>query len=189
MAVGIYWYSHMPKAPKPWNGKAIQASYVSTAFVEETTVGALQAKLVFDLRNTTGYDYTLQAKPSDTMIVMQKVRSEPTLVDGIGLTWTVEHGSGTGQLHASGIPGLAREVFLEGPIFIPAGEVVRVDFWSEYDSFDIVAAIGKGEEIQLSNPAQQRKILKHALESTDSFVLLDKTNHYRIELPARDIVK
>jgi hypothetical protein len=189
MAGGVYWYSRSPKTPKAWNEKAIQALYVGTKFVEEGKENTLRAELVFDLWNTTGYDFTLEAKPSETMIVMQKVRSEPSLVDGLGLTWTVEHGSGTGQLHADGIPGFSREAFLVGPVFIPAGEAVRVDFWSEYDIFDIVAAIGNDEKIRLSDPAQQRKILKHALADTDSFVLLDKKNHYRIELPLQDAVK
>ena len=101
----------------------------------------------------------------------------------------MDHGSGIGQFHASGIPGLPRQLFLAGPIFIPAGATVRVDFWLEYDTYDIAAVIGKDEQIQLSNPTQQRKILSHALEGTDSFVLLDKTNHYRIELPLPEAVK
>lgn len=189
MAGGVYWYSRTPKTPQPWNGKAIQAIYVGTNFVEEGKENTLRAKLVFDLWNTTGYDYTLEAKPSAATIVMQKVKAEPSLVDGMGLTWTVEHGSGTGQLHADGIPGMSREAFLVGPVFIPAGEAVRVDFWSEYDIFDIVAALGKDEKIELSDPRQQKKILKHALEDTDSFVILDKTNHYRIELPLQEAVK
>jgi hypothetical protein len=186
--VGVYWYSRQPKTPKGWNEKAIQAIYVGTKFEEEGKENTLRVKLMFDLFNTTRYDYTLEAKPSATMMVMQKVKSEPSLVDGIGLTWTVEHGSGTGQLHADGIPGFSREAYLVGPIFIPAGEAVRVDFWSEYDLFDIVAALGKDERIALSDPVQQRKILKHAMADTDSFVLLDKANHYRIELPLRDAV-
>jgi len=185
---GVYWYSRLPKAPKGWNEKAIQAIYVGTKFQEEGKENTLRARLTFDLWNSTGYDYTLEAKPSGTMMVIQKIKSEPSLVDGIGLTWTVEHGSGTGQLHADGIPGFSREAYLAGPIFIPAGEAVRVDFWSEYDLFDIVAALGKDERIVLSDPVQQRKILKHALADTDSFVLLDKANHYRIELPLRDAV-
>ena len=188
ICVGVYWYSRVPKTPKGWNEKAIQAIYVGTKFEEEGKENTLRVKLMFDLFNTTGYDYTLEAKPSATMMVMQKVKSEPSLVDGIGLTWTVEHGSGTGQLHADGIPGFSREAYLVGPIFIPAGEAVRVDFWSEYDLFDIVAALGKDERIALSDPVQQRKILQHAMADTDSFVLLDKANHYRIELPLRDAV-
>ena len=189
LAGGIYWYSQAPKGPGAWNDKAIQALYVGTKFVEEGKENTLRAELVFDLWNSTRYDYTLEAKPSETMIVMQKVRAEPSLVDGLGLTWTVEHGPGTGQLHAEGIPGVSREAYLVGPVFIPAGEAVRVDFWSEYDIFDITAALARDEKIQLSDPVQQKKILRHALADTDSFVLLDKKNHYRIELPLQDAVK
>lgn len=189
LLAGVYWYSQTPKGPGAWNDKAIQALYVGTKFLEEGKENTLRAELIFDLWNTTRYDYTLEAKPSETMIVMQKVRAEPSLVDGLGLTWTVEHGPGTGQLHADGIPGLSREAYLVGPVFIPAGEAVRVDFWSEYDIFDITAALGRDEKIQLSDPVQQKKILGHALADTDSFVLLDKKNHYRIELPLQDAVK
>jgi len=188
LCAGVYWYSRLPKAPKGWNEKAVQAIYVGTKFQEEAKENTLRVRLMFDLWNSTRYDYTLEGKPSATMVVMQKIKSEPSLVDGIGLTWTVEHGSGTGQLHADGIPGFSREAFLAGPIFIPAGEAVRADFWLEYDLFDIVAALGKDERIVLSDPVQQRRILKHALADTDSLVLLDKVNHYRIELPLRDAV-
>ena len=109
MAGAAYWYRFTPTAaPKPWNTKAIQASYVGTTMTEQTKGSRLQAKFVFDVCNTTQSDYTLQAESSDALVVMQKVRSEATLVDGIGLTWTVDHGSGIGQYHAAGIPGLPR---------------------------------------------------------------------------------
>ena len=97
ICAGVYWYSRLSRAPKGWNEKAIQAIYVGTKFQEEGKENTLRVKLMFDLWNTTGYDYTLEARPSATMMVMQKVKSEPSLVDGIGLTWTVEHGSGSGQ--------------------------------------------------------------------------------------------
>ncbi len=157
VAGGWSWYSSRPKPPRSWDTKAIEAHYVTTHFFEDEKENKLRAGMVFDLRNSTGADYTLEANPSENTFVMQRVKSNDALVNGMGLTWSSEHGSGTKQLDA---PGLPKGAFIDAPILIPVGQTVRMDFWSEYDIFDVVAALGKGEKLLLSDKTQQREILR-----------------------------
>jgi hypothetical protein len=180
---GFLWYESRPKPPKPWNTRAIEAHYSNTQFFAEKG-STLQAGFVFDLRNNTAADYTLEAHPSDTTVVMQKMKSSDTLVSGMGLTWSPEHGPGTQQLDEQGIPSkIPKGAFIDAPIFIPSGQSVRIYFWSAYDVPDIVAAFPKNETIH------PKTVLQSALKDTESFVLLDTVNRYRIELPLQDAVK
>jgi hypothetical protein len=48
---------------------------------------------------------------------------------------------------------------------------------------DIVAALPKEAEIHPTT------VVQHALKDIDSFVLLDKVNRYRIELPLKDALR
>jgi hypothetical protein len=182
---GFLWYQSRPKPPKPWNARAIEAHFSNTQFFEgEKGRTTLRAGFVFDLRNNTGADYTLEAHPSDTIVVMQKMKSGDTLVSGMGLTWSPEHGPGTQQLDERGIPSkIPKGAFIDSPIFIPSGQAVRIDFWSAYDVPDIVAALPKNETIH------PKTVLQSALKDTESFVLLDTVNRYRIELPLQDVAK
>jgi hypothetical protein len=180
---GFLWYQSRPKPPKPWNTKAIEAHYANTQFFEGTEKTTLRTALVFDLRNNTATDYTLEEHPSDTVVVMQRMKSSDTLVSGMGLTWTPEHGPGTQQLDDRGNPTIPKGFFADAPIFIPSGQAVRVYFWSEYDIPDIVAALPKGETIHPNT------VLQNALKDTNSFVLLDKLHRYQIELPLQDALK
>jgi hypothetical protein len=150
-----------------------------------TAIGlALRAGFGFDLRNNTAADYTLEAHPSETTVVMQRMQSSGTLVSGMGLTWSPEHGPGTQQLDEQGIPSkVPKGFFADAPISIPSGQAVRIYFWAEYDMDDIVAALPKGTEI---HPAT---VVQRALKDTESFVLLDTVNRYRIELPLQDAVR
>jgi len=181
---GFLWYQSRPKPPNPWNTKAIEAHYSNTQFFEGEKGSTLRAGFVFDLRNNTAADYTLEAHPSNTTVVMQKIRSSNTLVSGIGLTWSPEHGPGTQQLDEQGIPSkIPKGAFIGAPIFIPSGQAVRIYFWSAYDVPDMVAA-------QLMNETIYPKtVLQSALKDTESFVLLDTVNRYRIELPLQDALK
>jgi hypothetical protein len=109
----------------------------------------------------------LEEHPSDTIVVMQRMKSSDTLVSGLGLTWTPE----------------SKGAFTEAPIFIPSGQAVRICFWSEYDTPDIVAALPKDQTIHPNT------VLQTALKDTQSFVLLDKLNRYQIELPLQDALR
>lgn len=177
---GFHWYKSRPKSPKPWNSKAIEAQYVDTWFLENEKERKLAAVFTFDLRNNTEVDYTLEEKPSARIVVMQKLKSSDTLVSGMGLYWLLENGSGTKPDEF--IP-------VATPILIPSGQAVRVGFWSGYDVVDIAAALGKDEKMQLSDQNQQKRIFKNSLKDTDSYVLLDKVNRYRIELPLQDALR
>jgi hypothetical protein len=185
----IYWYVDRPKPPQPWNTAAINASYVGARLFNDEKDQTLRAKLIFDLRNNTSTDYTLEEKPSDTTFVMQKIRGKDALVDGMGLTWSVEHGPGSRQLDSNGIPSnFPRDAFIDAPILLPAGQAVRVDFWSEYDLIDLRAA-SDGDKTPLTDRNEQTKVLKYLLRDTESFVLLDKTDRYRIDLPLGEMAK
>lgn len=181
---GFLWYQSRPKPPKPWNTNAIEAHYAKTQFFEGEKGHTLRTGFLFDLRNNTATDYTLEEHPSDTIVVMQRMKSSNALVSGMGLTWTPEHGPGTQQLDDQGIPSnVPKGVFIDTPIFIPSGQAVRVYFWSEYDMDDVVAALPKGAEIHPPT------VVQRALKDTESFVLLDTVNRYRIELSLQDAVK
>jgi hypothetical protein len=177
---GFLWYQSRPRPPKPWNTKAIEAHYANTQFFEGAKKTTLRTALVFDLRNNTTTDYTLEEHPSDTVVVMQRMKSSDTLVSGMGLTWSLEHGPGTRQLDD---PSTPKGFFVDAPIFIPSGQAVRVYFWSEYDIPETVAALPKGETIHPTT------VLQNALKDTNSFVLLDKLNRYQIELPLQDALR
>ena len=184
LAGGLLWYQSRPKPPKPWNTKAIEAHYVNTQFFEGEKKTTLRAGLVFDLKNNTGADYTLEEHPSDTVVVMQRMKFSNTLVSGMGLTWSPERGPGTQQLDGQGNRNtLPKGFFANAPIFIPSGQAVRVYFWSEYDILETVAALPKGETIYPTT------VLQNALKDTDSFVLLDKLHRYQIELPLQNALK
>jgi hypothetical protein len=181
---GFLWYQGRPKPPKPWNTRAIEAHYSDIQFFEGEKGKTLRASFVFDLRNNTAADYTLEGHSSDTTIVMQRMKSIDTLVSGMGMTWTPERGPGTQQLDDRGIPSkIPKGAFTDAPILIPSGQAVRIYFWSEYDMVDIVAALPKNETIH------PKTILQSALKDTESFVLLDKINRYRIDLPLKDALR
>ena len=132
-------------------------------------------RLTFDLRNETGYDYTLEAKPSETTIVMERRREKSALSTNRGFTWYAESGYGS--------IGSGR-VTPDEPIFIPAGQTVRVNFFWSYDVFD-VAGLELNEKVQ----GQEEQIFKMAFKNTTGLVLLDKTHRYWIELPLQDALK
>jgi hypothetical protein len=181
---GFLWYQSRPKPTKPWNTKAIEAHYADTQFFEGAKKTTLRAALIFDLRNNTATDYTLEEHPSDTVVVMQRMKSSGTLVSGMGLTWAPEHGPGTQQLDDRGLStNVPKGFFVDAPIFIPSGQAVRVYFWSEYDVPEVVSILPKGETIHPNT------VLQNALKDTNSFVLLDKLNRYEIELPLQDALR
>ena len=181
---GFLLYQSRPKPPKPWDTRAIEAHYAKTEFFDAEKGHTLRAGFVFDLRNNTAADYTLEEHPSDTTVVMQRMKSSDALVSGMGLTWSPEHGPGTQQLDDQGIPSkVPKGAFIGAPIFIPSGQAVRVYFWSDYDMDDIAAALPKGAEIHPTT------VVQRALKDTESFVLLDTVNRYRIELSLQDAMR
>jgi len=160
---------------KSWNTTAIRVRYVegnvyvSDVGTFDTSGGELprltpqgdslrySTSLVYELTNSTSRDYTLPV-PSDSLPPMKLQAG--SLVSARELSW-YEVPSAT---------------FLgPKPIPIPSHKAVRVAF-----TFEAVYLRG------IVNKRTPHEVVSDGLEDVDSFVVLDRSQHYRIELPLRE---
>ena len=160
---------------KAWNATAIRVRYVEgKVYVSDVgtfdTLGGEQPRLtlqgdslrystnlVYELTNSTSRDYTLPV-PSDSMTPMKLQAG--TLVSARELSWYE----------------VPTATFLgPKPIPIPSHKTVRVLFTLE----DVYL---RG----IVNKRTPHEVVGDRLADVDSFVLLDSSQHYRIELPLRE---
>jgi hypothetical protein len=199
------WYKSRPTEPRPWNYQAIKVRFNSRDFfpflgdryqeelerrkrrpAEKVAVpeklkgrfavlGKMRVQLYYDLENTTSLDYTLEPPQYSTIVSLQKLKSRGSLVDGKGLAWEI----------ARRPSNLATDTEGKG-ILIPAQQTVRVLFTINYEIIDD-SDLAKISDWGSSNV--QKEFVQSMLEDVDSFVLLDESQRYRIELPLEDVTK
>jgi len=196
----VYWYN---SRPKQWNAQAIRAHHKQSDwfplledwFQKEqekhrrgellpsvpkppagfiAIVGKMRLRFSYDLENTTSSDYTLELPQSYGLQVMQRLRSSDTLVNGKGVTWFV-----------------AEPLNIAAPdenkaILIPARQSVRVVFSIDYEILDDTDTMRTSD---WSNKDVQKDFVRTMLKDADSFVLLDETHRYRINLPLQDALR
>jgi hypothetical protein len=199
-----YWFN---TRPKPWKNEAIKAHLVHTtwypsfndSYLKEPSkhrsgelaendsqqplklpkrfvrfLGTMWVQVLFDLENTTAYDYTLQAPTDYGLVRMQKLKSSNGLVTGNLIIWSAEQGG-----NFSAIGG-------DNSILIPARQTVRVRFSNQYS---ISEDDDPNRRRDWGNNEVQKQFVREMLRDIDSFVILDETSRYRIELPLQDAVK
>jgi len=132
----------------------------------------MRVQLVFDLENTTAYDYTLQAPRAYGPIAMERRKSSQSLMRDNLMTWSEEWGGNYGAESA------------DNSILIPARQTVRVRFYNEYMILEDVDT-----QQDWKNSEVQNRYVQEMLKDVESFVILDELSHYRIELPLHDVMK
>jgi hypothetical protein len=148
----------------PWE------KYSGTEWI--TYLGKMTLQISYDLENSTTSDYTLEPPNASSLIPMQKLKPNGTLIDGKGLKWAVAEPMN----HLWVTDGKA--------VLIPALQTVRVSFSMDFDIDDDDSSATS--VIDWNDKDKQREFARHLLKDVDAFVLIDETHHYRIELPLHD---
>ena len=139
-------------------------------------IGSFHARLFYDLENTTAFDYTLDPPDSASVVPMERLKENGSLVDGNGLKWAL----------AAPSSRIIRAAEENKPIVIPAHETVRIEFDAVYDIFDDVDVKRDVKKAKWENEEELKKFLNSTLLDVQSFVLLDESQRYKIELSLRD---
>ncbi len=140
--------------PKLWNTEAIKASYASLEF--SMNEKNFVVDFGFDLQNNTDSIYTINA--SD-LVVMAR------LAEGNVLSRSIGHYQ-------------ASDATVEAPAFIPAKAKARIIVHVGYEyPFDFTAN-DKSDAKKVSKSVDRR------LKEIIGFIIFDKSNLYRIELPS-----
>jgi hypothetical protein len=195
----FFWYN---SRPRPWNAQAIRAHYnrASCFVVLEDwyktelkngsahradsvktdpptgwtiLLGKITVQFSYDLENSTNSDYTLDTPESLSLIPMQRLKLNRSLIDGKGLRWSVAE------------PLNHLWVSDGKTILIPAHQTVRISFSHEYDLDDDDSMAANVTD--WSSEEVRKDVARHLLKDTDAFILLDEAHHYRIELPLQEL--
>jgi hypothetical protein len=158
---GWIWYDGRPHPPKPWNNKAIIATfdYPDTESGAEDKSGFSPDQLVFyyTLENTTDFDYRMP--PRDQLELSGRLEEENSLTTNDQFLALDDH-----------------------PIFLPAKQRIRVGIRLQY-------AVKKdfGPKETKEDRRKRRKAIADymATEANNlaGFVLFDTENRYRIDFP------
>jgi hypothetical protein len=144
-----WWYQ---ARPKPWNTKAITASYKNA-----DTEGILNLVVIFySLANNTNYDYTLQDYKNIYLAtkLINKDIHERKDDDSIAK--------------------------IDYPLFIPAKHSVQIQLHLIYSVPDKTQTVAT-EEDRIKSHKEIETYISKELINLDGFVLFDKKNHYKIE--------
>jgi hypothetical protein len=156
------WYQNRPHPPKPWNSKAITATYdyPDTESGPADNVGFRPDQLVFyyTLENTTDFDYRIPQR--DQFQLTGKLARENSLTgDDQNLTLGGE------------------------PLFLPAKQRVRVGI---HLGFGVKSSFGPSDTSD--DRKKRRKAIAEYMNDNannlDGFVLFDLENRFRIDFPS-----
>lgn len=152
------WYQGRPAKPKPWDAKAIVATFDypdtkgSNGVMPETII------LHYTLENTTDSDY--QMPPQEQLVLDGKMKREKSLATGGGLySVDKEH------------------------IFIPAKQRIRFTVTLEYPVMEKFGPDPKVKEEYRKKFKLIADYIKKEFPNLDGFVVFDTTNRYQINLP------
>lgn len=157
LASGLYWYSTRPKPPKPWNTKAIRATYYNV-----TTSGSgagLKIDFGYILENTTDRDYSLDEFPKPHIAVkLEDTQSLAELND--------------------------ENLKLRLPIYIPAHQKVRI--YVEVPPYGLTTefpgnAASEGD-LEKFHLLVAQHVSQH-MENLGGFEIFDESTRYQIDLP------
>lgn len=156
-AVGLYaWYSSRPVPPKPWDSKAITATFVTA----DTTGDDSHLRFRYILENHTNQDYRVRTSDLYLSAVLQE---QSTLT-----------GSGNGAVK-----------FDEDAIFLPTNdhEQVEIELPSYgYAGVKRPANTASDEEYEKYRDAV-KKYVNENLPRLNGFAAFDEANRYRINFP------
>jgi hypothetical protein len=158
---GWIWYDSRPHAPKPWNGKAIIATfdYPDTESGPQDKGGFSPDQLVFyyTLENTTDFDYRMPSR--DQLQLSGKLKEERSLTTNDQLLTLDDH-----------------------PIFLPAKQRMRIGIHLQYGVKKDFGPKDSKEDRQ-----KRRKAIADYMgtevNNLDGFVVFDTENRYRIDFP------
>jgi hypothetical protein len=153
---GVLSYSSRPERPKPWNSKAIIATFDVPGVEGEATSKTLL--LLYTLENTTGSDYRMPKK--DQLEIDGRLRRENSLDFG-GAAITID----------------------EDEAFLPAKQRKR---FTIHLAYSVKADIGPPPQTKEEYRHQQQVLaeaIKKDLSNLNGFVIFDLVNRYEIDFP------
>lgn len=161
IVAGWAWYQSRPEKPKPWDAKAIIATfdYPDTESGEpEGPVGFRPDMLVlyYTLENTTDVDYH---SPQEQLEVDGRLKREKSLTGGSLVTLDKE------------------------PVFIPAKQRRRFSVHVHYPVKETFGPEPKTKEETRKRWMLIAGYMKKEYSNLDGFVVFDSTNRYQINLP------
>jgi hypothetical protein len=145
------WYQ---SRPKPWNTKAITASYKRVY-----TEGKLNL-LVFcySVTNNTTYDYTI--KDIKNIYLVAKLKNKD-----------INGGKGHDSMAT-----------IDYPLFIPAQHSLQIQIHLNYSGPDKTQNVQTKENISEYHKEVEAYVSKELI-NLDGFVIFDENNHYKIDFP------
>ena len=151
---GYLWYSSKPKPPKPWDTKAITATYdrVDTEGDNNTIV------FYYILQNNTDYDYHIVDASNVTL--MDKLEKQKSLSWG------------------------KSDQFLkfDYPLLLPAKQRLRFAIHLDYPYNKKIKAEATKDEIEKYRKALSG-FLKEETPNLNGFAMFDELNRYQIDFP------
>jgi hypothetical protein len=153
---GAIWYDSRPKPPKPWNTKAVTATWDTMEF----TVGAsneiysFPVQFYYDVKNNTDKNFDIK-----------DANLKPMAVLADGNAFSKEFGQ-----YQDGA------ATVDGPDFIPPGGTGRVTLQVSYFFPQDYTKADKADGSKIV------KVLNFRLKELGGFVLFDELNRYQIDL-------
>jgi len=147
----MLWYQ---ARPKPWNTKAITASYKNA-----DTEGKFDLIVFYySLTNNTNYDYTIQDNKNIYLAIKLKNKD------------------------INGRKGDDSMATIDYPLFIPAKHSLQIKLHLIYSGPDKAPTLQTKEDISKYHKEVEAYISKELID-LDGFVIFDENNHYKIDFP------
>lgn len=147
----MLWYQ---TRPKPWNTKAITASYKNA-----DTEGKLNLIVFYySLTNNTNYDYTIQDNKNIYLAIKLKNKD-------------INERKGDDSMAT-----------IDYPFFIPAKHSLQFKLHLIYSGPDKTQTLQTKEDISKYHKEVEAYISKELID-LDGFVIFDENNHYKIDFP------
>jgi len=150
------WYSSRPNPPKPWDAKAITATF-DYPETEKVALNAPTIVLYYTLQNKTDLDYRLPKR--DLLEVTARLKREKSLTGG---------------------PELLTE---DESVFIPAKQRRRFAIHLKYPIEDDLGPDPKSKDDHRRRWKLIADFMKTNLSNLDGFVIFDPERRYQIDLP------
>ena len=151
---GYLWYASKPKPPKPWDTKAITATYdfIDTEGDNNTIV------FYYTLQNNTDYDYRITDASNFTL--MGKLEKQKSL---------------------SGAKG-DRFLKFDFPLLLPAKQRLRFAIHLDYP-YDKKSKAEATKDEREKYRKELSAFLKEKTPNLDGFAIFDELNRYQIDFP------
>jgi hypothetical protein len=147
----MLWYQ---SRPKPWNTKAITASYINA-----DTEGKLKLIVFYYyMTNNTNYDYIIQDNKNIYLAIKLKNKD------------------------INGKKADDSMATIDYPLFIPAKHSLQIQLHLLYSGPDKTQTVQTREDISKYHKEVEAYVSKE-LSDLDGFVIFDENNHYKIDFP------